>query len=113
MTSGGGEPQPIKPGMLALGILLGAVASYVWLAIVILMGGAVAYGVASDGGSGTASTAAVVVAVLVGAAPIVATVVLAARPRTRQLGAGLVIGLAIGMIAGAGICGLGFLGSGG
>ncbi|GAB2880500.1 hypothetical protein [Nocardioides pacificus] len=92
----------MRGGVVVAGGVLGFALSWLWIAIVLFGGFASSYG--SEGDSFTGSW---VFGVLVGAAalaPLVLAVVLLVRPRTRQAGAGLVMGLAIGMVVGSGIC---------
>lgn len=87
-------PEP-RRGSMVLGILLGAVALYA------LYFGTTA-GIAPDEGYKTflAGPAAFIPI----AAYLAVAVVLAVRPRTSRLGAGLLIGLGIFILLGGGIC---------
>ncbi|MGZ8738943.1 MAG: hypothetical protein ACXWW7_17385 [Nocardioides sp.] len=88
--------RELRPGQVVLGAVLGLVVCWIWIVVVLVVGLSVAYGSESD--------AAVVAAVAVAGLPVVVGVVLIARPGTRQAGAGFLMGLAIGLIAGAGVC---------
>ncbi|MCD4536040.1 hypothetical protein LRP67_18280 [Nocardioides sp. cx-169] len=83
------------------GLVLGVVACWLWIAVAIIVGFGAAYG--SD------SEAPAIVALAVAAVPVVVGIVLLLRPRTRQLGAGFLMGVSIGFIAGAGVCASMFL----
>ncbi|MFJ6027791.1 hypothetical protein ACIQCN_10040 [Pseudarthrobacter sp. NPDC092424] len=88
------EPQPIR-GLMALGILVGAVALYA------LYFGTTA-GIAPDQGYRTFLAGPAVfipIAVYLAVAGI-----LTVRPRTSQLGAGLLIGLGVFTLLGGGVC---------
>ncbi|CAN7542735.1 hypothetical protein LJR078_003972 [Arthrobacter sp. LjRoot78] len=95
----GGPPQQPKRGSMGLGILLGVPALYALYFGTTL-------GIAPDEGYKTflAGPAAFIpIAVYLAVA-----VVLAVRPRTSRLGAGLLIGLGVFTLLGGGIC-VGFL----
>ncbi|MEI2712646.1 MAG: hypothetical protein V9G04_04955 [Nocardioides sp.] len=95
--------DPIKPWPVILGVLLGAVVSWVYLAVVLFVGFARSYDASSQGEeAGIWFAGALILAVL----PIIAAIVLLCIRRTRQLGAGFVMGLCIGTIIGAGVCAL-------
>ncbi|MCD4524804.1 hypothetical protein [Nocardioides sp. cx-173] len=78
------------------GLALGMVACWLWIAVALIVGFGAAYG--SD------SEAPAILALAVAAVPVVVGIVLLLRPRTRQLGAGFLMGISIGFIAGAGVC---------
>jgi hypothetical protein len=78
------------------GLVLGVVVCWVWIAVALIVGFGAAYGSDSD--------APAVLALAVAAVPVVVGIVLLVRPRTRQLGAGFLMGISIGFIAGAGVC---------
>lgn len=86
----------VRAGPIIGGLVLGAIVWLVWITVALVVGFGTAYGTESD---------AVAVATLVVAAlPVLLAIVLIARPRTRQLGAGFLMGISIGFIAGAGVC---------
>ena len=89
-------PNQLRALPLVGGLVLGLVACWVWIAVAVIVGFGAAYG--SDSG------APAVVGLAVAAVPVVVGIVLLVRPRTRQLGAGFLMGLSIGFIAGAGVC---------
>jgi hypothetical protein len=98
----GGEPD--RPGRVhawavIIGIVLGVVLALVWVIAVFLVG----YGTASS--SDVSGDVAGVVVVVMALLPVVGAVVLLCYRRTRQLGAGLVMGMAIGTLVLAGVCG--------
>lgn len=95
MTDTSGEPpvRRVEPGAVVGGIVLGVVLTWLSFAVVLLNG------TPSDSGIPTPAVLALVLPGVVGVA-------LLAHPRSRQAGAGFLMGLAIGMITGAGVCGL-------
>lgn len=95
--------RPVSPGALVAGGVLGFVLSWLWIAIVLFGGFAAAYSAEGDGF--TSSWAFGVLVAVAALAPLVLAVVLLVLPRTRQAGAGVVMGLAIGMVVGSGVCG--------
>jgi Na+/proline symporter len=87
-------PQSPKAGNVIGGVALGLVAAFVYMVVAIFT----AYALDPTGsGSGA-------VWVLLFAAPAVLGAVLLAVPRTRHAGAGLVIGLAVGLIVVPAMC---------
>ncbi len=96
MSDQGPISQPVRAWPVVGGLVLGAVVCWVWITASLILGLGTAYSTSSD--------VVAVVAVAVAALPVVVGIVLLVRPRTRQLGAGFLMGIAIGMIAGAGVC---------
>lgn len=88
--------QPLRALPIIGGIVLGAIVCWVWITGALLIGLGTAYGTDSD--------LVAALTVVVAALPVVLGIVLLVRPGTRQLGAGLLMGICIGMIAGAGVC---------
>jgi hypothetical protein len=86
-----GQSSP-KVGNVIGGVVLGLVAAFGYMVVAFF----IAYGL-DPSGSGT-------VWVLMFAAPAVLGAILLAAPRTRHAGAGLVIGLAVGLIAVPAMC---------
>ena len=94
MTDTSGEPpvREVRAGVVAGGIALGVVLTWLSFVLVVLNAPPIA-----SGGPETGSIA-LALAALIG-------IVLLAHPRSRQAGTGFLMGLAIGMITGAGACG--------
>ena len=92
-----GEPQPIRWGAVVGGAVLGFIAS--WLLFTIALFGLMA--TYTDDTSDTGGTVLLVGSLLL--VPVVCGVLMISR-RTRQWGAGALIGVAIGSLVGAGIC---------
>lgn len=92
-------PQPLRAGPLVGGAVVGFLVSWVGFAVVAIA----MYSTFGDSSSG-AQTAAALAGLLV--LPVVATALMVPR-RTRRAGAGFLMGIAIGAIAGAGVCGAG------
>jgi hypothetical protein len=88
--------SPIRPLPLIGGLVLGLVVCWGWIAVTLIVGLGVAYG--ND--SGFPAVIGLVFAVV----PVVIGIVLLVRPRTRQVGAGFLMGLSVGFIVGAGVC---------
>jgi uncharacterized membrane protein len=80
------------------GVILGVVVTFVWLFVVFVAA-------LSLDPNGTTTTAQGVLIFAVFVLPFVAAIVLLCFRRTRQAGAGLVMGMAIGSLALAGVCG--------
>jgi len=78
------------------GLVLGAIVCWVWITASLVVGLGTAYGADSN--------LVAVLALVVAALPVVVGIVLLLRPSTRQLGTGFLMGISIGMIAGAGVC---------
>jgi hypothetical protein len=100
MTEQNTEEPPVRPlrgGPVIGGLLLGVIVCWVWIAATLFTGVALSYG------EYTSDPVAIAVVALA-ALPLVVGIVLLVRPRTRQMGAGFLMGLSIGMIAGAGVC---------
>ena len=91
----GREPHEIKGPLVALGIVLGLAATFVWMFAVFI--------VALSLENSTSSTSdGLVFAFLI--LPLPLSIVLLCWRRTRQAAAGFVMGLAIGTLALAGLC---------
>jgi hypothetical protein len=97
MADTSGEPpvRRIQAGAVFGGVVVGVVLSWFTFAVVLLTGYS----------AGREDTAIPVMAL---GLPAVAGIVLLAHPRSRQAGTGFLMGLAIGMITGSGVCGLTF-----
>jgi hypothetical protein len=93
------RPGRIRAWAVIVGIVVGLVVTWVWVVVVLLVG----YGTATS--SDVSSNATGVVVVVLALAPFVGAILLLCFRRTRQLGAGLVMGVAIGTLVLAGVCG--------
>ncbi len=78
------------------GVVLGLLVCWFWITLSLIVGFGAAYGSESD--------APAVAAIAFAALPVLLGLVFLIRPRTRQLGAGFLMGISIGFIAGAGVC---------
>jgi hypothetical protein len=94
--AGPGEPAPIRGGLLVLGIVLGLVATVIWMTVVFV----VAIG-QENSQTSSINGVAVFVAWLL---PLPLSILLLCFRRTRQAAAGFVMGLAIGTLVLAGLC---------
>ena len=99
-----GDPSPEPPRLVkgwavAIGIVLGLVVTVVWMTTVF----ATAYSFTSE--TGRSSGAADVLIFVLFIAPLPVSILLLCFQRTRQMAAGLVMGMAIGTLALAGLCG--------
>ena len=92
-------PRQVKGWAVAIGILLGLVVTVVWMTTVFVT----AYSFTAE--SGRSSTVADVLIFLLLIAPLPIAILLLCFQRTRQMAAGLVMGMAIGTLALAGLCG--------
>ncbi len=94
---GGGpdEPRQIRGGLVALGIVLGLVATFVWMSIVFVVA------LSQENQSGRVPDWLVFVLFVV---PLPLAILLLVLRRTRQAAAGFVMGLAIGTLILAGLC---------
>jgi len=91
------EPQQhVRAWPIIGGVVLGVVVCWVWIALALIIGFGAAYGSESD----APALAAIAFALL----PVVLGIVFLVVPRTRQLGAGFLMGISIGFIGGAGVC---------
>jgi hypothetical protein len=88
-------PRRINGWMVAIGIVLGIVATVVWLAVVLV------FAVSQENSPSFPDWLAFVLFFL----PLPVSVLLLCLRRTRHMAAGLVMGLAIGTIVLAGLCG--------
>ena len=100
MTDTSGEPpvRRIRAGAVFGGIAFGVVLSWFSFVLVLLTG--------LSGDSEGPDSAMIALGL-----PAVVGIALLAHPRSRQAGTGFLMGLAIGMITGAGVCGLTVAGS--
>ena len=99
-----GDPSPHPPREVTgwgviVGIVLGLVVTVVWMTTVF----ATAYSFTAE--AGRSSTIADVLIFILFIAPLPASILLLCFRRTRQMAAGLVMGMAIGTLALAGLCG--------
>jgi hypothetical protein len=94
-AGGPGEPSPIRGGLVALGVVLGVVATFVWMAVVLV------FGISQENNSGGIADWVVFVLFFL---PLPLSVLLLLFRRTRQAAAGFVMGLAIGVLVLAGLC---------
>ena len=91
------EPEPqVRAWPIIGGVVLGVIVCWVWITVALFVGFGAAYGYDSD--------AAAVVGIALAILPVLLGIVFLVRPRTRQLGAGFLMGISIGFIAGAGVC---------
>lgn len=86
----------MRAGPLLGGMACGVLACWTWITGALVVGLTAAYG--------TSSNAVAVAAVVMAGLPVALGIVLLVRPRSRQVGAGFLMGLSIGMIIGAGVC---------
>ena len=91
-------PRQVKGWVVAIGIVLGLVVTVVWMTTVF----ATAYSFTAE--TGRSSTIADVLIFILFIAPLPASILLLCFRRTRQMAAGLVMGMAIGTLALAGLC---------
>jgi len=102
VTNPDGANQPrqgeIRVGSVIGGIVLGVVVTFVWLFVVFIVA-------LSLDPNGNTSTVENVLIFAIFVLPFLAAIVLLCFRRTRQAGAGLVMGMAIGSLALAGVCG--------
>ena len=89
------EPRQIRGGLVALGIVLGLVATFVWMFIVFVIA------LSQENQANRAPDWLVFVLFV---APLPLAILLLVLRRTRQAAAGFVMGLAIGTLILAGLC---------
>jgi hypothetical protein len=96
----GGPPAPRRVNALAVaaGVVVGLIVFFGWMIFSFVLF------YATDG-SGDDTLVTIVLVLVVLALPLVLAVLLLLSRRTRQAGAGFVMGLAIGVIVFAGVCG--------
>jgi hypothetical protein len=94
-AGGPDEPGRIRAGLVVVGIIVGFVVTIVWIFLVFLLA------ISQENAPGFPNWLGVVLLFL----PLPVAVVLLCLRRTRQAAAGLVMGLAIGAIVFAGVCG--------
>jgi hypothetical protein len=92
-------PSKVKGWVVAIGIVLGLVVTVVWMTTVF----ATAYSFTAE--TGRSSGVADVLIFVLFIAPLPLSILLLCFRRTRQMAAGLVMGMAIGTLALAGLCG--------
>ncbi|TAL28001.1 MAG: hypothetical protein EPN98_24295 [Phenylobacterium sp.] len=90
------EPKEIRAWPIIGGLVLGVVVCWVWITVALFVGFGASYGYDNN--------AAALAAVALAGLPVVLGIVFLVVPRTRQLGAGFLMGISIGFIAGAGVC---------
>ena len=93
--SAGREPHEIRGHLVALGIVLGLVATFVWMFVVFIVA-------LSLENSPSTSSDWLIFAFLI--LPLPVSILLLCVRRTRQAAAGFVMGLAIGTLLVAGLC---------
>ena len=94
-AGGSGEPNRIRGGLVALGVVLGVVATFIWMAVVLVVG------ISQENNTGRIPDWAVFVLFFL---PLPLSILLLVFRRTRQAAAGFVMGLAIGVLVLAGLC---------
>jgi hypothetical protein len=92
------QPGGIRGWLVVIGAVVGLVTTVVWMSVVFF----VAYSFSGDSGSSTAADVLVLVLFI---SPLPISVLLLCFRRTRQAAAGFVMGLAIGTLVLAGLCG--------
>ena len=94
-AGGPDEPNQVRGGLVALGVVLGIVATFVWRAVVLVVG------ISQENNSGGIADWVVFVLFFL---PLPLSILLLVFRRTRQAAAGFVMGLAIGVLVLAGLC---------
>jgi len=94
-AAGPDEPGRVRGGLVALGVVLGIVATVVWMVIVFIVA------LSQENNSGAIPDWLVFVLFFL---PLPLSIVLLVFRRTRQAAAGFVMGLAIGVLVLAGLC---------
>lgn len=94
-AGGPDESNRVRGGMVALGVVLGVVATFVWMAVVLVVG------ISQENNAGDIPDWVVFVLFFL---PLPVSVLLLVFRRTRQAAAGFVMGLAIGVLVLAGLC---------
>ena len=94
-AGGPDEPNQVRGGLVALGVVLGIVATFVWMAVVLVVG------ISQENNSGGIADWVVFVLFFL---PLPLSILLLVFRRTRQAAAGFVMGLAIGVLVLAGLC---------
>lgn len=92
------EPRELRGPVVALGIVLGLVATFVWMFAVFIL----ALSGENGSGGGTSIPDGLIVSLF--ALPLPVSILMLCFRRTRQAGAGFVMGLAIGSLVLAGFC---------
>jgi hypothetical protein len=88
-------PNRVRGGLVALGVVLGVVATFVWMAVVLVVG------ISQENNPGKIPDWVVFVLFFL---PLPLSILLLVFRRTRQAAAGFVMGLAIGVLVLAGLC---------
>jgi hypothetical protein len=94
-----GDLRPIRGWAVAIGVVLGLVGTFVWMTVVF----AVAYSWEAETSRSGSSSDWLIFGLLI--LPFPLAVLMLCFRRTRQAAAGLILGLAIGSLAIAGLCG--------
>jgi hypothetical protein len=94
-AGGPGEPSQVRGGLVAVGVVLGIVATFVWMVIVFVVA------LSQENNSGGIPDWLVFVLFFL---PLPLSILLLVFRRTRQAAAGFVMGLAIGVLVLAGLC---------
>ena len=97
-AGGPDEPRQIRGWAVAVGIVLGLVATFAWMFVVFI----VAYSLSSDQSRSTANVDWLVFVLFV--LPLPVAILLLCWRKTRQAAAGIVMGMAIGTLLIAGVC---------
>jgi drug/metabolite transporter (DMT)-like permease len=93
------EPRRVRGWAVAVGIIVGLVGSVVWMTVVFV----VAYSLSSEQSRSGPGVDWLVFVVFI--LPLPVSILLLCFRRTRQAAAGLVMGVAIGVLVLAGVCG--------
>jgi hypothetical protein len=89
------EPSQVRGGLVAVGVVLGIVATFIWMVIVFVVA------LSQENNSGGIPDWLVFVLFFL---PLPLSILLLVFRRTRQAAAGFVMGLAIGVLVLAGLC---------
>ena len=98
-ADGPDEPRQIRGWAVAIGVALGLVGTFVWMTVV--FGVAYSFEAETSRSGGAADVLIFILFIL----PFPVAVLLLCFRRTRQAAAGLLLGMAIGSLAIAGLCG--------
>ena len=93
--AGPDEPRQVRGGLVAVGVVLGIVATFVWMVVVFIVA------LSQENNSGGIPDWLVFVLFFL---PLPVSILLLVFRRTRQAAAGFVMGLAIGVLVLAGLC---------
>ena len=94
-AGGPDQPNQVRGGLVAIGVVVGVVATFVWMAVVLVVG------ISQENNSGGIADWVVFVLFFL---PLPLSILLLVFRRTRQAAAGFVMGLAIGVLVLAGLC---------